>query len=973
MEKNDNKTDINSLRDEISELKELNNKLRWELLDAQYDANNVSRIHLETCEAAAFCMPIVLKRLNRGKLTYNASTKEARWDKYRLHEEPRIRSGFPQEIKGNKVSMDSIYPAVSSNGEKVAVQLHLYYEDLLDEFMEYFNNIPFPYDLYVSCKDTSDTKGICRRFTELKNVQTIVVRPTENRGRDIASLFALFGREISEYDVFMHVHSKKSLFTGEEQIEWRTSAMKELCGSEFQVRKIFSVLQSDRNVGLYVPETVSTMPLFAHNWLQNKAKGRELSQEFGFEFEDNLFNYSVGSFFWARTSALKPLFDREYKYDDFDEEHGQTDGTLAHALERVMTKVAESRGYILAIGDSDENVIRFKDSYKLYRSYLNQTVQSAEEHLGKFDIVSFDIFDTLITRKLYNPDDLFLLMQKRIKKDFNIDVDFLAIRKKAEAEVWSRIGAKTSIHDIYNELPKVSDIPADAAELLKQLEIQLEYELCIPRKDVKMIFDHLKKSGKKIFLVSDMYLTSEIVEKMLKKCGYTGYDKMILSCEIGLRKDDRSMWDHLAEEWKGLSVVHVGDNLCSDAQLPGDLHLNTFLLLSGRMLFDLSYMAEYMKPFSVDTVGMSYIMGELINHYLFNSPFALDENCKLRAVENTDIAKAVFAPLLLSFVQSIEDAADDDQQLLFLSREGFFLQKLYLKYCEKHGGNNNHNEYFLASRRALSVADIRNEEDIREILSEYYKGTIGNLLDTRLGIVIPKEYSGFLVEMPQQLDMVMKIIDSYIPDYIKDYAEQRKNYLSYADDVIQKNKKPPVVIDLGYSGTIQWRLARLLSEKIDGYYLLTDTHNKPATIGCRCEGLLIKDKDEAGQKLADNTLYLESLLQAPYGQFIRFDRSEDTDEICPVYGKEDDVPPQLFKMQDEILAYTDDLAEFEDHYGENIKINPEVAAKIINAAIETDLLPEDFQRVFSVEDNFYGCGVKHIDPETGKWISEYDI
>ena len=144
-------------------------------------------------------------------------------------------------------------------------------------------------------------------------------------------------------------------------------------------------------------------------------------------------------------------------------------------------------------------------------------------------------------------------------------------------------------------------------------------------------------------------------------------------------------------------------------------------------------------------------------------------------------------------------------------------------------------------------------------------------------------------------------------------------------------------------------------------------------------------------------MYLESLLQAPYGQFIRFDRSEDTDEICPVYGKEDDVPPQLFKMQDEILAYTDDLAEFEDHYGENIKIkafltknedffpeedlrlfgnvkiNPEVAAKIINAAIETDLLPEDFQRVFSVEDNFYGCGVKHIDPETGKWISEYDI
>ncbi len=959
---------INELKNEIDELKRENNGLRWELLDAQYDANRVSRMYLETYEAASIFMPVI-NRKKRGKFTYDASTKEAIFERFKTKDTPRVRNGYPQAIKGNAVRFDSIYPAASTNGEKIAIHLHLYYVDLLDEFLEYFKNIPFVFDLYVSCQETADTQSICKSFAGLEMVQTIIVRTTQNRGRDIAPALVLFGKEISEHDIFMHVHSKKSLFTGKEQMEWRTSALKELCGSEMQVKKIFAILQSDRKVGLYIPETVSTMPIFAHNWLQNKSKAIELSGEFDFKYKDSLFNYPVGSFFWARTDAVRPLFDRNYSYNDFDEENGQTDGTLSHAIERAFAKIAESRGFILAIGDSQEGVVRFSKSNKLYNQYLSYNVESAKKYLGEFDIVSFDIFDTLITRKILNPDDLFEIMTERIEKEFHISVDFLKIRKDAENAAWSKKGANTNIDDIYDELPNVSDISEEIAESIKKMEITLEYDLCIPRYDVREIYEYLRRNVKKIYLVSDMYLTSEIIDRMLKKCGYDDYDEMIISCEAGLRKDDKSLWKKLAEEWKGLRIIHVGDNLCSDAQLPGDYGINVYPVLSGKMLFELSELDDFIDISDSKSIAHSYVLGGIINQYIFNSPFALNEKIKLSDVDNTSISKAMFASLFISFLQAIPQYIDMDQQILFLSREGYLLKKMYEIYYEDHSEKMSPNEYFLASRRALSVADIKSRGDVIDILKEEYTGSLANLLETRLGMESKPEYYFINIKMPDQIDAVMKIIENKTEDYLISCNNQRQNYLAYANDIIKDSSRRPVVIDLGYSGTIQYHLAKLLSEKIDGFYLLTGLNSKPEKIECKCEGLFTKGKDVDSDNLSKFTLYLESILQAPYGQLMYFEK-DDSNGVRAVYGEKDDCSSQIFLMQDAIIDYIRDFKSFEDYIGCDLKVDPIIASKLFVAFAKSGVLPEEFTRIFSVEDNYYGNGVKHVDNNSGEWIAQ---
>lgn len=891
----------------------------------------------------------------------------------RLRLWPRPQEPERQAIDGPAWNWSRVRPARTAGRETIAVHLHLYYVDLLPEFFRFFQNIPFPFDLYVSCQKGADLRAIQRQFKKLPYARSVTVKETENRGRDLAPLYVLFGEEIARHTIFLHVHSKKSLFTGSEQTEWRTQALQALCGSEEQVRRIMGLLQSTRNVGLLFPETISSMNMIAHSWLRNAADGRRLGRELGYPFEDGLFNYPVGSFFWARTDALRPVFDRGFTYQDFPEEAGQIDGTLAHALERAIAFVARSRGYALGILDSRGDAVRFDRSDKLYQPYYNQSVKTARQFLRRFDAVSFDVFDTLITRRVYQPDDLFKMMDQRLRAGEAAGgpdrPEYLVFRKKAEQLAWEKHGAYTTIDAIYAELPQVMGITAEKAEELKKLELDLEYELCIPRRDVLEIFRFLRQMEIPIYLVSDMYLPASQITRMLHKCGYDGFSEIILSCETGLRKDDGSMWKVLAEKWKGRRVVHVGDNLCSDIQLAGDYGIQTFTVLNPRDLLKLSPLYSGLTEcYRAGNLSSVYVMGRLVNEFLCNSPFALQEGGQFRRLEKETAAQAMFAPLLTVFAQAIPQNVRPDQKLLFLSREGYFLQKLYREYEKAAGNRENRNVYFLASRCATGGATVRTEADIREIFAGNYHGTLKMLLEGRLGF----EADGcadIVVTLPEQLDEVMGYIRPYLKQILRSAAEDRKNYLGYCEGLglLDDGEQPPVVVDLGYSGTIQMHLSNLLGREVDGYYLLMQDEKKPKAFGNACAGLFDCGLDEAGQALLERALYLEALLQAPYGQLIRFEPDPETRQPQPCYRSEPPVPRPVFFMQDQVLEYAREYAEFERMCGRRQTIDHYLAARIFLLLQQKNMLPKELLSSLSVEDCFCGAELRIVDAQTGKW------
>ena len=133
------------------------------------------------------------------------------------------------------------------------------------------------------------------------------------------------------------------------------------------------------------------------------------------------------------------------------------------------------------------------------------------------DAVAFDVFDTLVVRPFVEPTDLFLFMEKVYGAE-----GFASARVSAEREARKRIRQEVDLDEIYTLLP-------EGYQSLKDKEMDLEISLSFPDPSAKRLFDSVRDSGKRIALVSDMYLPSEVIEQILTRNGYSGFEKLYLS------------------------------------------------------------------------------------------------------------------------------------------------------------------------------------------------------------------------------------------------------------------------------------------------------------------------------------------------------------------------------------------------------------------------------------------------------------
>ena len=133
--------------------------------------------------------------------------------------------------------------------------------------------------------------------------------------------------------------------------------------------------------------------------------------------------------------------------------------------------------------------------------------------IDKFDVISFDIFDTLIKRVVNNPKQIFDIVEKKYNETYSDKIiNFKKNRITCEQEIQNRIAG---INDIYDNMRKYySD---DVCEILKNIEILTEIEYCNINTDIKPIYEYCKRTNKKIYAVSDMYLYAEILKRILKK------------------------------------------------------------------------------------------------------------------------------------------------------------------------------------------------------------------------------------------------------------------------------------------------------------------------------------------------------------------------------------------------------------------------------------------------------------------------
>ena len=91
----------------------------------------------------------------------------------------------------------------------IAVQAHIYYEDLIDEIINKTNNIPVKFDLYLSIISKKIEKRIEDKIKN-SNANKYEIKIVENKGRDVLPIISQMKFKIKSYKYFCHIHTKKS-------------------------------------------------------------------------------------------------------------------------------------------------------------------------------------------------------------------------------------------------------------------------------------------------------------------------------------------------------------------------------------------------------------------------------------------------------------------------------------------------------------------------------------------------------------------------------------------------------------------------------------------------------------------------------------------------------------------------------------------------------------------------------------------
>ena len=820
---------------------------------------------------------------------------------------------------------------------RVGIHAHMYYDDLAEEFALYLSRMPCRFDLYVSVRNEDARTRLINIFSAIPNAGLIDVRVTPNIGRDIAPFLVQFGKDLAKYDVIAHIQTKKSLYNNGSTDGWREYILNALFKGPNAIAHYLDLLKNGR-YGIIYPQCFYNLPYMANTWLANGGIARAWAPRFGVDaLPDGYFDFPAGSMFWASADAVRPLLEGGLEWDNFPAEAGQTDGTLAHCIERMLGVVPTARHY-------QHGVIRDGQTPSWSRWRLNQFIDRPLEHLHatiadpRTKVVAFDIFDTLITRPLLDPDYVKHLLDEEHGKAGRMG--FRALRGKSEETARQAKGLDVGIHEIYGHLSAAAPgHPATADR-----EIELEIRSVRPRPQAIDLLRFAKSEGKRVILASDMFLPRSAIEAMLDRCGVNGWDKLYLSCEIGVRKDSGRLYGHILEAEKIIpdEMVMIGDNDRSDFQIPADMGMRVIhLVRSSHVMRAIPRLAGLIPPADAP-LGDQFLFGAIAARNFSAISYPHFSPADMFGPSASAIGYGLLGPIVVAFSQWLADQAHQNRidKLFFLAREGKFLKQAF--DCWQQGRPDKiDTQYLLVSRRAVTVPCIRTVEDILHIAgsNDFYGASMELFLNERFGTTL----TDVVWAEAERRDLwtpstPLTISQGYIahiepflrfvsPQIFSQAESERETALRYfnANDLGTGDQDGRVaVVDVGYGGTIQRHLIKLLERDLHGFYLMTDVKGAALkkTDGVLAEGCFAQgaNRDPSALPMFIHSFLLEKMLSADDEQVIRY-AADGMAEFREQGGY-----PALAKatrndMQQGALDFVRDAARFRDEMGVPLQLD----------------------------------------------------
>ena len=453
---------------------------------------------------------------------------------------------------------------------------------------------------------------------------------------------------------------------------------------------------------------------------------------------------------------------------------------------------------IYSVDGQDLQKVYEKDAVDIENAlYYAKTQEELLNKIADYDAISFDVFDTLIMRKVLEPSDVFDMVEERLKKKGVEIKDLKGKRLKAE-QTLGRLGENITIDNIYCVLQSQLNINDEICRAMQQEEMECELDNLMPRQSMLAVFNAALEQGKTVSLVSDMYYPGDMLGSFLKKLGIVGYHKLYVSCDYNKFKAN-GLFEEYMKDVDGQSCLHIGENHAADVIAPRKHGIDTFEICSAYRMLGMSSMSSVLFHASSKTDRL--FLGRLVAE-LFNDPFALHEYNGAVRIDTVEQFANFFVPMVMLHMDGLYKLLDTGKfdTILFSSRDCYFMKKVYDAEILRHKKENVKSVYLYTSRRLVFKIAFSNIARMVDILHDYFG------LKNRDDMVslLKKYYETEKIDMQK----------------IKELSSAAKRgYLKYMENNGIALSNTCLFCDFCSIGTVHKALNDMFNVDLQGYYL----------------------------------------------------------------------------------------------------------------------------------------------------------
>ena len=422
-----------------------------------------------------------------------------------------------------------------------------------------------------------------------------------------------------------------------------------------------------------------------------------------------------------------------------------------------------------------------------------EQIQDIKDNIAAVRVISFDVFDTLITRIVDKPEVVFSLLESKCKiKGF--------ARLREEMQNKASVKAETienkphaNLNEIYEYIAAHAGIDADWEEI-EQDEIRIEKDVLRANQEMLEIYQYARSLNKKVIVTSDMYLDTATIKDLLKNCGYPEFDAYYISADVNCTKYYGTIFPYIESQEKvsGSDILHIGDNKVSDYDYAKKAGWNAY-----------HYCPKSLP--NENKLGITDGISTGLSRYLLDSNKGFWYNLGIY----------VGGPLysgIMQWMHSILDNRNWDK-IYFLARDGYNLYHLY-----RENGRDDV-EYLYVSRRAMLLAGITrlDEKTLQDIPPYTFGQSVREILEyLRMNDVCNKHLSeagipslDYVITTPDDWRKMQTLYKLNEAAFLDRCAEERENCRKYFEQIgfLTSNS---IVFDCGWNGSSQYFLNKVL-------------------------------------------------------------------------------------------------------------------------------------------------------------------